>query len=435
MHGLRSFLKRPAPRRAGRRARAGQVSSFTASQLKKVYGIPGTGQGQTVAIIELGGKLNQADLNTSFASQGLTVKAAQTINIDGATQVSSGASGADGEVMLDAEVIGGVAPGAQMVVLFAPNTTQGFEDAVTAAIKLKPCAISISWGEAEKSWAASDLTKFNAIFATAKAAGIVVCAAAGDNGSGDGLPGQNVDFPASSPNVLGCGGTTIVSISPLQQTVWNDGSSGGATGGGVSQVFPLPAFQAKANVPGGKMRGVPDVACDADPESGYNVVVDGQAMVIGGTSAAAPFWAAIVACYTQLYGPLTNFIERLYAAGTCGSDITVGNNGTYVARAGYDCTTGLGTPLGSTLTAIFGAPQTTVPTPTPPTPAPAPAPAPVHPTPPPPAPHPAPPARPPPPTHVHGGAATHPEPTKGTVVTTQTKTITITGQNLSVSVV
>ena len=210
----------------------------------------------------------------------------------------------------------------------------------------------------------------NSIFQKASAAGVVIFCAAGDNGSSDGETGSHVDYPSSSPFVIGCGGTSLPSPSPSTEVVWNDGTAGGATGGGVSSLFALPTFQAKAGVPGGKWRGVPDVAGNADPNTGWVVPVDaGGNSVVGGTSAVAPMWAAICTYLLQSLKQkgLPNFGTSLYSlASGALRDITSGNNGTYTAKAGYDCCTGLGVPVASKLLAALS----TSPTPVPPTPTP-----------------------------------------------------------------
>jgi kumamolisin len=192
--------------------------------------------------------------------------------------------------------------------------------------------------------------------------------AAGDNGSTDGVTdgSPHVDFPASSPNALACGGTSLQINSGTGQisteTVWNDGSGGGATGGGVSDQFPLPAWQDSAGVPaspsGGTGRGVPDVAGNADPETGYQVLVDGQQEVVGGTSAVAPLWAALTCRLAQAAGNAFGLIQPdLYAGTTPGTDvagfqdITSGSNGSYTAGPGWDACTGLGSPAGTALLA------------------------------------------------------------------------------------
>ena len=196
-------------------------------------------------------------------------------------------NGADGEVELDIEVAGAVAPGATKVVYFAPNTDQGFIDAVTTAVHATPTptVVSISWGQSEDSWTAQGRTALDQAMADAAALGVTVTVAAGDNGSTDGQnDGANhTDFPASSPHALACGGTSLRANPATgvisSETVWNDGATGGATGGGVSDVFPLPSWQAARGCrPGAGTggRGVPDVAGNADPETGYQVLVDGK---------------------------------------------------------------------------------------------------------------------------------------------------------------
>ena len=278
-------------------------SSYTPVQVAQLYQFPqgATAAGQTIGIIELGGGYRTADLTAYFQGLGLKAPKVTAVSVDNGKNSPSNANGADGEVMLDIEVSASVAPGANIVVYFAPNTDQGFIDAVSSAVHdttNNPSVISISWGGPESSWTAQAMTSLDAACQSAAALGITITVAAGDNGSSDGATGNNVDFPASSPHVLGCGGTKLVGNGSTitSEVVWNEEASNeGATGGGVSNVFPLPSWQANANVPAPSVstggRGVPDVAGDADPETGYQVRVDGQSLVIGGTSAVAPLWA------------------------------------------------------------------------------------------------------------------------------------------------
>jgi kumamolisin len=209
--------------------------------------------------------------------------------------------------------------------------------------------------------------------ADAAALGVTITVAAGDNGSSDGQSGggSHVDFPASSPHALACGGTSLRGNPTTgvisSETVWNDGASGGATGGGVSDTFGLPSWQAAAGVPAqagaAAGRGVPDVAGCADPATGYQVRVDGQSTVIGGTSAVAPLWAGLISRLVQSTGNPFGLIQPvLYAGVTAGTvapgfrDITSGNNGAYAAGPGWNACTGLGCPEGSSLlTALDGA--------------------------------------------------------------------------------
>jgi kumamolisin len=344
------------------RAHAAGNSSFTPAQVGQLYQFPQgtTASGQTIGLIELGGGFRHADIVAYFKSLGQKPPTVVAVPVGTGKNNPGGPNGADGEVMLDIEVAGAVAPGARIVVYFAPNTDQGFVDAIAHAIhdtKYKPGVISISWGAPEIQWTAQAMTALDAACQSAAALGVTITVASGDNGSSDGVnDGKNhVDFPASSPHVLACGGTNLrgngSNISA--EVVWNgQPQGGGATGGGVSNVFPLPNWQAGANVPqpgtpsGG--RGVPDVAGDADPATGYVIRVDGKTMVIGGTSAVAPLWAGLVAVANHQNGKQAGFIQpAIYAAKNKSAfrDTTTGDNGSFKAGPGWDACTGLGSPI------------------------------------------------------------------------------------------
>ncbi len=351
-------------------AAAAAATSYTPTQVAAAYRFPaGTdGTGRHLAIIELGGGFSMSDLDSYFSGLGVPVPSVTAVGVDGASNVpGQDPNGADGEVLLDIEVAGAVAPRAAQLVYFAPNTDQGFIDAVTTAAHATPTptAISISWGQSEDAWTSQARSALDAAIADAAALGITVCVAAGDNGSSDGVSDgrPHADFPASSPHALACGGTSL-RLTPAgaiaSETVWNDGPGQGAGGGGVSDVFPLPAWQATAGVPaatGGRSgRGVPDVAGDADPETGYQVRVDGHPMVIGGTSAVAPLWAGLTCRLAQAAGTSFGMLQdRLYAgvepdeAAPAFHDITSGSNGVYSALPGWDACTGLGSPDGTAL--------------------------------------------------------------------------------------
>jgi kumamolisin len=351
---------------------AAQATSYTPPQVAQLYQFPqgATGAGQTIAIIELGGGYQDSDLSTFFSNLGINTPTVTAISVDSATNQPTGnPNSADAEVLLDIEVSGAVAPGAAIAVYFAPNTNQGFLDAVTTAIhdqNTNPNVISISWGGAESTWTSQAMQSFDQAFQDAVALGVMVCTASGDDGSDDDqTDGQaHVDFPSSSPNVLSCGGTTLESTNGTIQseTVWNDGSGNGASGGGVSEIFPLPTYQQSANVPvsvntGFVGRGVPDVAGDADPDTGYQVEVDGQAIVVGGTSAVAPLWAALIALLNQQLGKSVGFLNNsIYGAlaSTGFHDIVSGNNGAYSAGRGWDACTGWGSPIGTSLLSGLG---------------------------------------------------------------------------------
>jgi kumamolisin len=373
------FRVRPPSDNVHWRANAGEATSFTPVQIASLYDFPpGTGEGQCVALIELGGGERAADLKAYFA--GLSVGSGPkvtVVSVDHAKNHPTGdPNGPDGEVMLDIEVVGAVAPKASIAVYFAPNTDAGFLDAVTTAIHdstNKPSVISISWGGPESSWTQQSLTAFDSAFQAAATIGITVCVASGDNGSSDGLTDGkgHVDFPASSPHALACGGTSLKASGNAiaSESVWNDGAQGGSGGGGVSSFFPLPPWQAglKATRSSGSPvalsnRGVPDVSGVADPETGYNVRIDGTDTVIGGTSAVAPLWAGLIARINAASGTPVGYVNpALYATPHAFNDIKVGNNGDFAAATGWDACTGLGSPIGQKIAALLRASTSTSP--------------------------------------------------------------------------
>jgi kumamolisin len=363
------------PEATGKLQPHAQHTSYDPTQVAQAYDFPTgvAGSNQSIALIELGGGFKSADLTAFFRKLKLSTPKVTAIGVDGGANTPTGdPSGPDGEVELDIEVAGSIAPDAQIGVYFAPNTDQGFLDALTTAIhdaSLKPSVISISWGGAENTWTQQAMNAFDSAAQDAATMGITIFVASGDNGATDGDPHGNleVDFPASCPHMTGCGGTKLVlsAVTIKSEVAWNELSEQeGATGGGVSQVFPLPPWQQNANVPLAPNRqtgrGVPDVAGDADPTSGYNVVVDGSGTVIGGTSAVAPLWAGLTALFNQSLGQPIGFLNPLlYSHGTAATfhDIVSGNNGGYTSGPGWDPCTGLGSPDGKKLlTAIGGKP-------------------------------------------------------------------------------
>jgi kumamolisin len=379
VEGVFGLDNRPAARPKLRRikGRPGTLATRDAVPLSppevaKLYNFPTgvDGTGECIAIIELGGGFVTADLDHYFSQLGLATPNVIAVSVDGGVnQPEHNPGGADGEVMLDIEVSGAVAPGAKIVVYFAPNTDQGFLDAITTAVHdsvNNPSVVSISWGSPEIRWTAQARKSFDQAFQAAAAMGVTVCAAAGDAGSADMHSSDpdfdsldHVDFPSSDPFVLGCGGTRLETSSGAitGESVWDDGPDS-ATGGGISDVFDVPAYQSAAGVPasanpGGRIgRGVPDVSGDASPMTGYLVRVDGIDTVIGGTSAVAPLWAGLVALLNQALGHKVGFLNpTLYPLVSTPAfrDITSGNNGDYQARPGWDPCTGLGSPDGAAL--------------------------------------------------------------------------------------
>jgi kumamolisin len=363
----------PSPREPGKEpeAVASANISYTPVQVGQLYQFPvgTTAAGQTIGIIELGGGFRAGDITAYFKTLGQKTPTVTAVSVDKGKNAPSNANSADGEVMLDIEVSAAVAPGAKIVVYFTPNTDQGFTDAISTAVHdttNKPSVISISWGGAESTWTQQSMTALDDACQSAAALGITVTVAAGDNGSSDGVTdGQNhVDFPASSPHVLACGGTKLIGSGATiaSEVVWSEtAAKEGATGGGVSTVFPLPTWQANSSVPlAGAFagRGVPDVAGDADPATGYSVRVDGKTMVIGGTSAVAPLWAGLIALNNAQNKTSAGFLQPVVytvEAKSAFRDITSGNNGAFTAGPGWNACTGLGSPIGTALISLLAA--------------------------------------------------------------------------------
>jgi kumamolisin len=344
------------------------ATSHLPNAVAALYDFPTSvnGAGQCIALIELGGGFNGSDTNAAFKTMGLEPPTVTAVSVDGGKNKPKPDDGADGEVALDIQVAGGAAPGTAIAVYFAPNTDAGFVDAITQAAQdtaNKPSVISISWGGAESNWTQQAIDSMNSALQDAASLGISVFVAAGDNLATDGVSDgkAHVDFPASSPWAIGCGGTNIATSGNAitNEVVWNDGSSG--TGGGISDLFAVPSFQQDTKLPpsvndGATRRGVPDVAGDAAPDTGYSIVVSGAIQVVGGTSAVAPLWAGLTALINQQAAkPVGFFLPQLYANPSWLREITQGNNipsGStigYSASRGWNACTGLGVPNGQAL--------------------------------------------------------------------------------------
>jgi len=350
VHGLDT---RPLAQPMNRQAASGQATSpLLPAQVARLYGIPtNSAAGQTIGILEFGGGYLASDIQNYFQNIAkLPVPSVSFVGVGGATN-SPGAS-ADTEVILDIAVAGSVAPGAKIVVYFAPNNDQGWLNAITTAIHdttNKPSALSISWAGGESGWG-SAITAMSSAFAEAAPLGVSIFSSSGDGGSGS--PAE-VLYPASDPNQTGCGGTTISNVSgtSFTQTAWS------GSGGGVSNAFPLPSWQSWAGVPVSKNpaghvgRGVPDIAGNADPSSGYELILNGKSIgAWGGTSAVAPFYAGLVAVLNAAVGEPLGFLNaNLYTfeGPYVFEDVTSGSNGSYNAGPGWDPVTGLGSVYGT----------------------------------------------------------------------------------------
>jgi kumamolisin len=346
------------------------ATSYDPRDVAREYNFPlaVTGQGECIALIELGGGYDANQVAAYFSSIGATTGPGVTPTVESvsvAIAQNQPGNDADYEVQLDIEVAGAVAPGAKLKVYFAPNSDSGFLDAITQAIHdPEVTLISISWGSATLYWTGQSLQEYNRAFQDAAALGKPVFVASGDDGSNDNVGDgkAHCDFPAASPYTVACGGTTLV-IGEGSEVVWNELPRGGATGGGISGYFKRPPYQNGAGVPKGDSpwggRGLPDVAGNADPQTGYRVQINGDNAIIGGTSAVSPLYAGLFALINEAlraHGkPRAGFVQPiLYANAGAFRDITSGNNGPfYTARKGWDATTGLGSPDGQKILAAF----------------------------------------------------------------------------------
>jgi len=365
------------------------IGNLSPADVARLYNFPAgvTGAGQTIGILEMGGGYRQSDVADYFRSLGMAAPTLVDVSIDGATN-SPGDDGADAEVLLDICVAGAVAPGAQIAVYFAPQSLQGWVDAITKAIHPgagdpTPSVLSISWyvtnGDDADTLRAegiptAEIDEISAAFQDAMLLGKqgpAIFVASGDTGSdskrGDGK--AHVQYPASDPWVTCCGGTAISNVSgnSFDETTWNDVWQGepGATGGGVSYYFDPPAWQSGARVPvsangdGRRGRGIPDIAGNASPNSGYLMSLNGTQFPGAGTSAVAPLYAGLGALLNAALGGRTGFLnERLYALGAASRvfrDVNDGGtnalNGApgYSSGAGWDACTGWGSINGTAL--------------------------------------------------------------------------------------
>lgn len=355
---------------------------FLPTQVAEAYDFPkdSMGAGQSVGIIELGGGIDLKDNAEYYKAHGLPLPEIQIVEIDGAHNDPHNPDpkkNADGEVALDSQIIGAVAPAAKQQLIFAPNGgEQGFIDAVTRATfardgEVQNTAISISWGKRESAWDAQGIAEMDRAFKKAALQGISVFAAAGDHGAADASTSDGkfvADFPASDPWVTATGGTQL-DIDPASgkphEVVWNDGPDKNgvlwATGGGISQSFGKPDFQKGVELPvnpnpalpngslsGG--RGVPDISGDASARSPYIIRVDGTDHHIGGTSAVAPLYAALIMRVNASLGKPVGFLNPfLYKHGNSGifNDITSGDNAGFNGGPGWDVATGWGSIRGT----------------------------------------------------------------------------------------
>ena len=358
----------------------------TPPQVAELYDFPADsdGTGECVAIIELGGGYDRATLEQYFEFIGVAVPDVRDVAVAGGANRPGISEPVDGEVCLDIEVVGGAAPGARLVCYFGQTTGQGFiRRSMPRSTIGEP-----TFGDLAELGPLRGLLDGDAGNGRPDGGRARRRRRARDHG---GVLGRRlrhpttfhdgeawVDYPASSPHVIACGGTTLGSLgaSIVAETVWNTSADmGQTTGGGISRLFPVPSWQEHVALPrslnagASPGRGVPDVAANADPRTGYLVQVTGAGTkIICGTSSAAPLWAALIARINQRLGTRVGYINPLlYAAGGTGAfrDVVAGDNTFYYgytgaffpgyrATSGWDAVTGWGAPHGSRLSDVLG---------------------------------------------------------------------------------
>ncbi|WP_290054455.1 S53 family peptidase [Amycolatopsis solani] len=349
------------------------VKAVTPPVLKTAYGTSGlsaTGSGVKVGFVEFDG-YQKSNISKYDSTYGLSAGSVTTVPVSGANYDSSPGDGQI-EVELDIEVVHALAAAASDYVYEAPNSSAG-ELAMYQKIASDHTVnvVSISWGACESAEGSSAAKSVSNAIATGTAEGISYFAAAGDDGTTDcyrqtGSTAKAVDFPASSPNVTGVGGTQLTVTSSnaySSEKAWNDGASNGSTGGGISTVFAAPSWQSSQSTTN---RKVPDVSADAASGSGYYIYTAGAWETVWGTSGAAPLWAAFATLQNQVHGGgLGNLNPKFYSIGNGSSyatgfhDVTTGNNtlhGTtgFTAGTGYDQVTGWGSFKGTGLSGLIG---------------------------------------------------------------------------------
>jgi kumamolisin len=347
----------------------GAGSGLWPTDIATLYGIPldRDMSSARVAIVALGGGYLDSDLAAALA--GMKRDAPVVVAAGNGNNFGNNPT-ADQEIALDLQVLAGLLPKARITVYFADNTIAGLTGAIHQAIfddANRPQVISVSWGSAEKFWNDRVRDAMQAVLADALRLRVAVLFAAGDELATSGLTDgkAHVWFPASSPYAISCGGTKPVlaadNASIGSEAVWNEGLKG--TGGGISDVFPVPAYQSQLNLPkslndGAARRGVPDVACAAAATPGYRVVFNGVESAKDGTSAATPLWAALIAMSHVARGePVGQLNSVLYANQPAFRAIAQGDNRVngkgYDAGPGWNACTGLGVPKGADLIAAL----------------------------------------------------------------------------------
>ncbi|MCL6599168.1 MAG: S53 family peptidase [Alicyclobacillus macrosporangiidus] len=372
--------------------------------IRRLYNFPADldGSGQTIGLLEFSNGYNLRDAQQFWTSHGITPPRVTFVSVDG-TPNDGGRSPDDEEATLDLQWAGALAPGADIVVYEANagDTYESFAQSMTRTLQYilhdtqhHPTVLSISYGDGEISFDPADLRQWADLIQQLDARGITVCVASGDQGAyglhdPNGPKARHADAPASTPFAIAVGGTSLQPDGTESAWTYRGPDNGGATGGGFSAVFAKPSYQVAIH---GTGRGVPDIACNADPATGYQIIFQGQPAVVGGTSVSCPVFAAVVALANQRRAqlglkPLSGLAALLYDAQMASAyrDITAGDNtyngvAGYAAGPGWDACTGFGSFDASALVERLSQVGSTTPAPDPtpePEPAPSPTPTPV----------------------------------------------------------
>lgn len=361
LRGLFGFHQWPRSHAIG--ALHGHTVPLSASDVAGRYQFPDAdGSGQTVGVLQLRGEFKADDFTKCMQDQRVAAKLPIARRVDNAELTHGIETDKDIESAIDTQIVGALAPGAQIVIYAAPDDERGVLDAIRTAlfdVESRPSILSISFGFPEHLWTPSALQILDELFTVAALIGVSIFCASGDNGAEmdyDGKP--HVLAPASSPFAHACGGTEVPQVTdpaaaPLDEVAWDK------TGGGFSERFEVPPWQGVANSAAASYqvkpgRGVPDFAAQVRP--GYTVFFDGTKFAMGGTSAVAPAWSALAARLNQRLGhPIGFFAPLLYgaAAGAGLRAVTAGGNDRFHGAAGWNPCTGLGVPIGDALERVL----------------------------------------------------------------------------------
>lgn len=346
-------------------------SWFYADELASIYNIPTPNLTTRtyVAVVSFGGGLygnlsqsgvlTNGDIQKYWQAIGISssnMPTVMVIPINGATnRPNVNDNGATIENTIDVQQIGACCPSSNLTIILyiAPNSFTQFNSLINYILNTtpyKPSIISISWGAPEIYYSSSIKTSMNNLFMSAVNQGINVCAATGDFGSNNGVGGSGsyVDFPASSPYVIACGGTNLVCPNltydnSTTETAWSSG------GGAVSTFFAKPSYQSSLAV---SMRSIPDIAMNADPNTGVLYMINNAYYIIGGTSIVSPTMSGFLLAIGE--NRRKNALPLMYNNKSTFRDILSGSNGAFNAGTGYDNCTGLGSIIGNLLNTVFG---------------------------------------------------------------------------------